>query len=280
MSGTSMACPVAAGVIALVKTKNETWNGMQAAEQVRVSAENIDSKNPGYVDQLGKGRVDALSALTSESPSIRIIDVIYMDDDEDGIIEPGDNISLDIEVQNYLQAITNISFELMTDDPMVEVMDGNTELDQLGTLQNASLPKSLRFKVLPEAPTGHVVKFKLKITAGDYLDSDYIALVILPTFANSDVNNIKVTVTNIGRIGFANIDLAETGVGFVYNDGPNLLYEGAIIAGVSPNQMSNAARGVNVESDQDFEVTDGGNLEVQTPGSRSAQESLWRICRC
>jgi serine protease len=274
MSGTSMACPLAAGVIALVKTKNPTWNGIQAAEQVRVTAENIDLNNPGYIDQLGKGRVDALSALTNESPSIRIIDVKYMDDAEDGTIEPGDNVNLDIEVKNFLQATTNISFELITEDPMAEILDGNAELTQLGTLQSASLPKSLRFRVLPQAPTGHVIKFKLKITAGDYQDADYIALIVLPTFANADVNNIKVTVTNIGRIGFANIDLAETGVGFVYNDGPNLLYEGAIISGISPNQISNAARGVDVESDQDFEVTDEGNLEVQTPGTRSAQESL------
>jgi serine protease len=274
MSGTSMACPLAAGVIALVKTKNATWNGIQAAEQVRVTSENIDSKNPGFIEQLGKGRVDAFSALTIQSPSIRIAAMQYMDDDEDGIIEPGDNVNLDIEVKNFLQATTNISFELITDDPMVEILDGNTELDQLGTLQSTTLPKSLRFRVLPEAPTGHVIKFKLKITAGDYQDADYVVLIILPTFANADVNKVKVTVTNIGRIGFANIDLAETGVGFVYNDGPNLLYEGATIAGVSENQISNAARGVNVESDQDFEVANGSNLEVQTPGTRSAQESF------
>jgi hypothetical protein len=243
-----MACPLAAGVIALVKTRNETWNGVQAAEQVRVTAENIDSKNPGFVDQLGKGRVDALSALTIESPSIRITDVQYMDDAGDGIIEPGENVNLNIEVKNYLQATTDVNFELITDDPMIEMLDGNTDLDQLGTLQSARLPKTLRFRVLPDAPTGHVVKFKLKIIAGDYIDADYIALIVLPTFANTDINNIKVTVTNIGRIGFASIDLVETGVGFIYNDGPNLLYEGAIIAGVSENKISNAARGINLES--------------------------------
>ncbi len=272
-SGTSMACPVAAGVIALVKTKNENWSGVQAAEQVRVTADNIDAENPGYVDELGAGRVNALTALSEQLPSIRISEIEYMDDAGDGIIEPGDIVTVDLQVMNFLKPADNISFELTEEDQFIEILAGNSQLTQLGTLEKAALPTQLKFQVHPDSPTGHVIKLKLNISATGYQDADYFTLVVLPTFANIDVNNVKVTVTNIGRIGYADINLSDTGIGFSYNDGPNLLYEGAIIAGISSGQVSNAARGVDPDSDQDFEVVQDGNLEVETPGSVSAQES-------
>jgi len=277
MSGTSMACPLAAGVVALVKTKNNSWNGVQAAEQVRVTSDNIDLKNPAYLDDLGAGRINGLTALTAELPSIRIIDIQYMDDAGDGIIEPGDMVNIDIQVMNYLKPANNIMFELVEDDQFVEVLAGNAQLDQLETLQSVSLPTSLKLQVHPDTPTGHVIRLKLKITSAGYQDADYFSLIVLPTFASADVNNIAVTVTNIGRIGFADINLTDTGLGFTHKNGPNLLYEGAIIAGTSSSRISNAARGVNPASDLDFEVTRDGNLEVRTPGSVSAQESIGKF---
>jgi subtilisin family serine protease len=279
MSGTSMSCPLAAGVIALVKTKNSSWNGVQAAEQVRVTSDNIDSQNPAYLDDLGAGRINALTALTAELPSIRIIDIQYMDDAGDGIIEPGDMVNIDVQVMNYLKPANNIIFELVEDDQFVEVLAGNARLDQLETLQSASLPTSLKLQIHPDAPTGYIVRLKLKITSAGYQDADYFSLMVLPTFASADVNNIAVTVTNIGRIGFADINLTDTGIGFTYKDDPNLIYEGAIIAGISSSRISNAARGADPysDSDQDFEVTQDGNLEVHTPGSVSAQESIGKF---
>jgi len=277
MSGTSMSCPLAAGVVALVKTKNNSWNGVQAAEQVRVTSDNIDSQNPAYLDDLGAGRINALTALTAELPSIRIIDIQYRDDAGDGIIEPGDLVYIDIQVMNYLKPANNIMFELIEDDQFVEVLAGNAQLDQLETLQSASLPTSLKLQINPDAPTGYIVRLKLKITSAGYHDADYFSLMVLPTFASADVNNIAVTVTNIGRIGSADINLTDTGIGFTYKGGPNLLFEGAVIAGTSSSQISNAARGVNPASDRDFEVAQDGNLEVRTPGSVSAQESIGKF---
>lgn len=65
LSGTSMACPHVSGVAALIISKfggtgfvpNMVW------ERLQISADNIDSKNPDYVNKLGSGRLNAHHAL-------------------------------------------------------------------------------------------------------------------------------------------------------------------------------------------------------------------------
>lgn len=65
LSGTSMACPHVSGVAALIISKfggtgfvpNMVWGRLQ------ISADNIDSQNPNYVNKLGSGRLNAHHAL-------------------------------------------------------------------------------------------------------------------------------------------------------------------------------------------------------------------------
>ena len=273
-SGTSMACPIAAGIIALVKTKNPAWNGLQAAEQVRVSADNIDAQNPSFAGKLGKGRVNALRALTVESPSVRIDSFALLDNDDDDIIGPGSVAQITVKVKNYLKAAENISFELTCDDPYIDITEAGTQLSTLGTLQEAVLERVFKFSVREDVQSGHVVDMIVKISSTDYTDEDHIRFMVLPTFTTTDVNDIKVTVTNIGRIGFSDIDVAESGKGFSYKDSPNLLFEGALIAGTSVNNISNAARGLEIAADQDFEVAINGDLKLITPGTVSDQETF------
>ncbi|VTS06475.1 S8 family serine peptidase [Tuwongella immobilis] len=63
-SGTSMATPNAAGLAALIWSKNPTWTRDQVAAQLVGTADNIDAVNSGFIGNLGTGRVNSLAALT------------------------------------------------------------------------------------------------------------------------------------------------------------------------------------------------------------------------
>ena len=282
-SGTSQATPLVAGVIALVRTQHPEWTGLQAAQQVRMTADNIDAANPGFVGQLGSGRVNAQKAVTiSNLPSIRIADFNFIDANGNNVIEKSESVELRINLTNYLVPASNINLTLTESDPFVSITNGNANLASLVTLETTSTPVSFSFNVSSSAPSGRQVNFVLQMSSGEYQDSERFTVVIQPTFGTLNVNNIAVSLTAIGRFGFATTEVnpPTDGIGFSFKRGSNLLFDGAIIAGTGPNNLSNAARGVKSgpntthAQDRDFLTTTNGSMRILTPGTLTAQESF------
>jgi serine protease len=277
-TGTSMSCPIVAGIVALVLTYNPTWTGVQAAEQVRVSADNIDDYNPAYRGLLGKGRVNAMRALTLKSPSIRILDVSYEDENHDQIIKPGETVTVRTSLVNYLEPAADVHLNLSVDDSYINLLQNEATLPALQTLEQATPSMPFRFQSKSTTPAGHPVQFKVQITSGSYTETEFFQLTILPLYGTVDVNKVDVTVTSVGRIGFADPKNSAQGTGFKYDDGPNLLFEGAIICGTNQDHLSNSARSLvlanDILYDTDFSVTEDGSLQVFKPGLLSDQESI------
>ena len=66
MDGTSMASPLAAGVAALIWSKNLSWTASQVEQQLYDSADDIDGLacNSAYAGKLGAGRINAYNAVS------------------------------------------------------------------------------------------------------------------------------------------------------------------------------------------------------------------------
>jgi PKD repeat protein len=66
MDGTSMASPLAAGVGALIWSKNPGWTAAQVEQQLYDSADDIDGLacNSAYAGKLGAGRINAYNAVS------------------------------------------------------------------------------------------------------------------------------------------------------------------------------------------------------------------------
>ncbi|RMF62551.1 MAG: T9SS C-terminal target domain-containing protein [Calditrichaeota bacterium] len=275
-SGTSQAAPVVTGTVALVKTQHPDWSGVQAAEQVRVTADNIDDQNPSLAGQLGRGRVNALRAVTETSPSVRISKVSFTENNNDGVIQPGESVQLTLTLINYLEPVNNLDVTLTEDDPFVTLVTSSDAIASLGTLQEQTV--NFAFDVASTAPSGRPLDFAVEVSNGSYQDVDRFTLVVQPTFGNADINNVTVSLTNLGRIGFADPNNQLGGIGFRFKNSESLLFEGAIIAGTGPTQLSNAARsqfvGGTLLFDQDFSGANGGDLRIITPGVLSDQESF------
>jgi gliding motility-associated-like protein len=68
MSGTSMACPLTAGLCALMLSQNSRLTANEIETCLKQTADNINSLNPSYNNLLGAGRINALNALRCVKP--------------------------------------------------------------------------------------------------------------------------------------------------------------------------------------------------------------------
>ncbi len=280
ISGTSMASPLVAGVVALVKSIHPDWSNLQAAEQVRMTCTNIDAFNPKYAGKLGRGQVDAYASLTTVTPSVRIQQVRYIDESEDGVIKPGERVRIYVTVVNYLARADVVELTLSADSPYIDILAGTTTMTSLETLQKQEVATPFEIIVRPDAPRGHSIHFDLRARSGYYSDSDHFNLSVLPTYGNIEINALATSITSIGRLGFGRTDISQDGIGFKHRKGPNLLFEGAVMCGTGPDRLANAARGFippsesSIIYDADFVTAEDGDLQFFTPGRRSDQESI------
>jgi len=69
MDGTSMACPMAAAVAAMIWSQNPGWSASQVETQLYNSAENIDAElTSTYIGKMGAGRINLYDAVNTGPP--------------------------------------------------------------------------------------------------------------------------------------------------------------------------------------------------------------------
>jgi PKD repeat protein len=131
-SGTSMATPLVAGMLGLIKSYHPEWSRDELLTQLLGTADDIDAQNPGYEGMLGTGRINAFRALdeTGVVPQelrLSIFEVAIDDQDGDGTIEPGETVGLDLTLQNHAHGVSafGASFTLTTTDPDITILDGS-----------------------------------------------------------------------------------------------------------------------------------------------------------
>ncbi len=257
LSGTSMASPLAAGTAALVFAQFPNYSPLQVGEQVRVTSDNIDHLNPNFQNLIGKGRINAHNALiTTNAISVRGIEFVFSDDppggNGDGIFQAGETISLGIRVKNYLNPVNNLTITLQSKNNYSTIQNGMFNVSSLGMLQTADNFSNKFTFTLSTMPANARLPFILNFSAGSYTDYQWTETLGNPTYATQSGNDVSLTITSKGTLAYNDFPNNIQGDGFRYQEGPNLLFEGAIILATSAAQVSDAARGAN----QSFQNTD------------------------
>ncbi len=272
--GTSQATPHVTGLAGLVHTVFPSYTAQQIGEQIRVNCDDIYALNSGFLQQLGKGRINALRALTQSSPSIRAVDLAVVDSaggNGDGIPDPNETITLTTTFANFLQPTSSAaSVSLATTDTMVQILNGSATLGTINTLQEVVLGGStFQIHVRNIMPPDHVGYFTFNFSDPPYSDFQTVAILFNPSYRTQQLNNVKVTFTNNGIVGFHDFPNNIEGVGFVYNGG-NQLFEGGLLIGNSSTGVVDVVR--NDAFGQDADFLSHGIFTIHTPGVLADQE--------
>ncbi len=275
-SGTSMSSPLVAGLAALVKSVFPQYNPLQIGEQIRVTTSNIDDKNPSFQYMFGSGRIDAYQALSrTGTKSARVVNYEITDlGDGDGIIESGENIAIEIFVTNYLSPVTNLNVNIQNQPQYASVVNGNANFGSMQTLETKSNANGkFEISIDQNTPPNAKIDLLLNFADGSYSGFQWISLNANPTFANQDINNLELTLTSNGSLGYNDYPNNTEGDGLRFMGEDNLLFEGALIYGTSQNAIVNCARNNDASAkDNDFKIIEP--LVISTPGAEADQQGF------
>ena len=273
LNGTSFSSPIVAGAAALVRQKFPAMTAIEAAEQIRVTAdETFYSVNGTLLNRLlGKGRLDMVRALTTSLPSVRASNPKLVNS-SGASAEPGQDGFLSLDFTNILASTT--SALKVTIKPTVPGLitlikpSVNPGKIESGKRFNNKLNPFV-FKISNSVPTNTKLTLLITYEDGAYNDYEYVTFLLNPTYIDIDENEIITTVASNGRIGYENPNNSTNGVGFNFGEN-SLLYEMGIIAGTSSTNLYNNVRTVS-GFDQDFTIID--KIREITPGARSSSET-------
>ncbi len=242
--GTSEAAPQVSAIAALVKAQFPALNALQIGERIRATCDDIYSiaGNASFINKLGKGRVNLLSALTQPATSVRAFN-IQNTDNNDNAFSPSDTIRISAIFTNLLDPVNNLTVTIMADNPNITFLNNSFLAGSMATMQSDSNRSNPFLAVIdPSIPKNTKVVFTLTFSSGAYVDIQQFEVTVNVDYINVLVNDIGVTVTSKGRIGFNDSGNSQ-GIGFTQNEGPNLLYSGSLMIGVNDSMVSDAVAG-------------------------------------
>jgi len=255
LSGTSMSSPLAAGLAALVAARFPGYSPLKIGEQIRVTTDDVSDLNPFYEFQLGKGRINAFNALNNlNAVSVRAVDVTFSDEapggNGDNIFMPGEIISIEIKFKNYLSTASNLTITLESRNPDAVVRNGIFSAGSIAASDSFNNSPKFTVSLGNMLPLNAQLNFLIKYSDGDYSDYQAITAFANPSFAAHSGNDISLTVTGKGTLGFNDYPSNMQGTGFTYLNSSNLLFEGALMIASSAAKVLDAARGSGEASGQ------------------------------
>lgn len=250
-SGTSMSAPIVSAAAALVKAYRPVLDMQQVREMIRVTADDISDRNTAYDWQLGKGKVNVFRALTENPPAVRIFNTTSEERKSGNIVEP-DTLYLYLDLKNFLFPVAGLKLTLSTTNPNVTVLTPQITIPSIGASEILLARQPFKIAVSPSTPSNTQVAFRLNYDSDDnsYHDFEHLSVIVARDYIDIHNGTISTTISSNGRIGFSAPD-ESGGLGFLYK-GERLLFEAALMVGVSPAKVSNNVRSEGEETDEHF----------------------------
>ncbi len=261
-SGTSMSSPVVAGAAGIVKNHFPAYTGLQVGERLKITADNIYSANPSYINKLGTGRINLFRALTDPaSPSVVMSSKTVTDHNDLSFIN-GDTLFIAGIFTNYLDPTSALNVTVTPLSSYAVTIDNTTSLGVINTLSTATNSLDpFTFKLAGVIPINQPIDFEVTMNDGTYQAKQFFTIYLNVDYINIEVNDVSTTATSKGKIGY-NQDTQTQGLGFKYN-GTELLYEAGVMVGTDTTKVSDCVRGLNSNpSDNDFGIINRIALQI------------------
>ena len=176
--GTSVSCPIAAGLYVLLKSYYPEWTTGQLLTKFFTSADSIYLKNTAYTNELGYGRINAGRALSEEirdlprNLNVGLAGLIIDDENDNMACEPGEIINLGFKIMNYnhLLGAEEASFRVVSYNQNIEILTPEFQ-GVIGADGYTLTETGAQIRIKESAPSS-IAKLSLSIDANDIDISD------------------------------------------------------------------------------------------------------------
>ena len=244
-SGTSMACPHAAGVAALMLEKNPSLSPAGIDSLMEIWA--VDLGAPGKDNEFGSGRLDALTVVIAtpqtQNPDISWSQVLP-DPFGNEVLDPGQVSAMAFQLMNASPVVEaaglsgNLSVQT---NPYINVVDGACVFPNIasgGGLED-NLADPFLLTVDSAAPQGFEFTMYLTVTGWYFQKTFDIRWAVgLPDLRTHDIGDVYLTITDQGIIGYLDEGGGE-GEGMGPTGGLSDLFVGSFWAGTSEGYICN-----------------------------------------
>jgi subtilisin family serine protease len=277
ITGTSMAAPHVAGAVAILRQYAPNATVHEIKEALLASATRLPDGEAAPNNTYGWGLINipaAMAALVPKSaPRLRVFSYNH------NSVNPGDTASGYVVIKNLGDTVFNLIGIISGYSGGLMPLNYSMSFGSFGLGDTAWSDVEFRAAVADTVAPGSLLSadFSLIYNSSDTQTAKiYIMVGDKPQkqyFTHSN-NLIKFTVSNHGQYGFAagsNIPLGYSG--FQYKD-TNYLFEGSFMIAFDSLHVSDGARNVIEEPDNDFAVAPGGELQYFAPGHYADQQTI------
>ncbi len=278
LQGTSAAAPHVSGAVAILRQKNPDATVDEIKTALLNSA--VDLGVPGPDNNYGWGRIDIMEALRQIAPigaaSIQVAELAYPQ------INPGDAVSLNLALKNVGLAVNNIAVSFANAEAGLTVFTGRINFGRIERDSTVYGNSTLDLGFSPSAESGRFYSVDMFIVGDHYSETKRLSFFVgsrgVRTYFHHDVGRVKFTISNYGAFGFHANSFIPLGFdGYQLDRDTNDLFEAALLIGTDSLHVSDCAKNIAQEPDNDFAVAPGGSILFSAPGPIADQETLSRF---
>ncbi|MBO5810689.1 MAG: S8 family peptidase [Bacteroidales bacterium] len=224
MSGTSMATPCVAGVMALMLDKNPELTPADISRILETTAHKISPNKNNYT---GSGRIDALAAINAiECGNMKYISHAIIDKENgnnNGNLNANEQTDLHVTIKNDSdESYDNVKAVLRTNNRLVKINDSIAQINSISANETFSITEGFNFSV--EATADHKTILGLDVYFYNE-NEDIISVTRIPIKVQDKALNFATVVVKNDDNGNGILEYSETAdFGIVINNIGNEIY--------------------------------------------------------
>ncbi|UCD62959.1 MAG: S8 family serine peptidase [Candidatus Zixiibacteriota bacterium] len=248
MSGTSMAAPYIAGLVALIRQYNPDAT-VEEIKYALISA--CEDLGPGGNDNAyGHGFVDASRVLDYiPAPSVEGMDIVGYRISGDGLAMPGESFGLQLVLNPSDDSVDHLVGTIETGMGGVLITAGTADFYYTSGVSTALNETPFEITFDSAMYHGQSIEFDLLVSFEGTQFFDTLAFTLTvgiapPGKTDSHENErVTFTVSDFGQFGFAPGSIYNTmGEGFRFDGSDNLIYEAGLVAACDSTHLARSIR--------------------------------------